>query len=51
MIERVSELPLWGPEEQIRKFINEHLDEAQLNEIALKLLRKQKAEESVGTSG
>lgn len=24
MINRVSELPLWGPEEQIRKFINQH---------------------------
>ena len=24
MIERVSELPFWGPEEQIRKFVNQH---------------------------
>jgi hypothetical protein len=24
MIERISELPFWGPEEQIRKFVNQH---------------------------
>ena len=24
MIERISELPYWGPEEQIRKFVNQH---------------------------
>ena len=30
MIERVSELPFWGPEEQIRRFVNQHdvLDES-----------------------
>lgn len=48
MIERVSELPLWGPEEQIRKFINEHLDENQLNEIALNILRRKKLQENTG---
>ena len=24
MIERVSDVPFWGPEEQIRRFINQH---------------------------
>lgn len=24
MINRISELPIWGPEEQIRRFINQH---------------------------
>jgi hypothetical protein len=24
MIKRVSEVPFWGPEEQIRRFINQH---------------------------
>ena len=40
MIERISELPFWGPEEQIRKFINEHLDANQLEDIASKILKK-----------
>lgn len=26
MINRVSEIPFWGPEEQIRKFIYKHDD-------------------------
>ena len=26
MINRISEIPFWGPEEQIRKFINQHDD-------------------------
>ena len=24
MINRISEIPFWGPEEQIRRFINQH---------------------------
>ena len=24
MINRISELPFWGPEEQIRRFVNQH---------------------------
>lgn len=26
MINRISEIPFWGPEEQIRRFINKHDD-------------------------
>ena len=26
MINRISEIPFWGPEEQIRRFINQHDD-------------------------
>ncbi len=31
MINRISEIPFWGPEEQIRKFINQH-DEPNSND-------------------
>jgi hypothetical protein len=24
MINRISEIPFWGPEEQIRRFVNQH---------------------------
>ena len=34
MIERVSELPFWGPEEQIRRFINQNLNDDGLQRAA-----------------
>ena len=38
MINRVSELPFWGPEEQIRRFINQHDEMSELYDVALKRL-------------
>ena len=39
MINRISDVPFWGPEEQIRKFINQHDDHGLLCDITLKLLQ------------
>lgn len=38
MINRISEIPFWGPEEQIRRFINQHDDPDLLWSMSLELL-------------
>ena len=38
MIARVSEKPFWGPEEQIRKFINQHDSTDDMLDASLLLL-------------
>lgn len=38
MINRISEIPFWGPEEQIRRFINQHDEMSELYDDALKRL-------------
>lgn len=35
MINRISEIPFWGPEEQIRRFINQHDEMSELYEYTL----------------
>lgn len=39
MINRVSEIPFWGPEEQIRRFINQHDDPTLLWDMSLQRLQ------------
>jgi hypothetical protein len=38
MINRISEIPFWGPEEQIRRFINQHDEMSELYDDALRRL-------------
>jgi hypothetical protein len=35
MINRISEIPFWGPEEQIRRFVNQHDEMSELYDDAL----------------
>jgi ATP-dependent Zn protease len=35
MINRISEIPFWGPEEQIRRFVNQHDEISQTLDKAL----------------
>ena len=50
MIARVSEKPFWGPEEQIRKFINQHDEPEILLDDALYRLKLATMEEIEGLS-
>ena len=38
MINRISEIPFWGPEEQIRKFVNQHDEPSEMYDEALRKL-------------
>ena len=38
MINRISEIPFWGPEEQIRRFVNQHDEMSELYDDALRRL-------------
>ena len=49
MINRISEIPFWGPEEQIRRFINQHDEMSELYDDALRRLVPQVSEEEIKT--
>ena len=49
MINRVSEIPFWGPEEQIRRFINQHDEMSELYDDALRRLVPPVSEEEIKT--
>ena len=49
MINRISEIPFWGPEEQIRRFINQHDEMSELYDDALRRLVPPVSEEEIKT--
>lgn len=49
MINRISEIPFWGPEEQIRRFINQHDEMSELYDDALRRLDPPVPEEEIKT--